>query len=87
MPLGVKLAGEVSASGWNITPSLEASYVRSMGDTKAEDIRFLSEDAFTGALSLRAEKGAWTGELTFRGAAGSNDYEDRSFMVKVGMTF
>lgn len=87
MPLGVKLAGEVSASGWAITPSLEASYVRSMGDTKAEDIRFLSEDAFTGALSLRAEKGAWTGELTFRGAAGSNDYEDRSFTAKVGMTF
>ena len=87
VPAGVKLTGEVSISGWNITPALEASYVRSMGDTEAQDIRFLPENAFAGALSLKGEKGAWTGELTFRGAAGSNDYEDRSFMVKVGMTF
>ena len=58
-----------------------------MGYTEAEDVRFLPKNAFTGALSLKAEKGAWTGELSLRGAAGSNDYEDRSFMAKIGMTF
>ena len=87
VPLGLKLAGELSTAGWTVTPALEASYVRSMGDTDAEDVRFLPKNAFTGALSLKAERGAWTGALSFRGAAGSNDYEDRSFMAKVGYTF
>ena len=87
VPLGVKLSGELTTAGWTVTPALEASYVRSMGDTEAEDVRFLPKNAFTGALSVKAERGAWTGELSFRGAAGSNDYEDRSFTAKIGMTF
>ena len=87
VPLGVKLAGEVSTSGWTVVPALEASYVRSMGDTETEDIRFLPENTFTGALSLKAAKDAWTGELSFRGATGSSDYEDRSLTAKVGIKF
>ena len=87
VPLGLKLAGELSTAGLTVTPALEASYVRSMGDTEAEDVRFLPKNAFTGALLLKAEKGAWTGELSLRGAAGSNDYEDRGLMAKVGYTF
>ena len=58
-----------------------------MGDTKAYDVRILPENAFTGALSLKEEKGAWTGELFFRGAVGSDDYEDRSFTAKGGFAF
>ena len=87
VPVGVKLAGELMTAGWTVTPALEASYVRSMGDTDAKDVRFLPENAFTGTLSLKAEKGAWSGELSLRGAAGSNDYEDRAFMAKIGMKF
>ena len=87
VPVGVKLAGELMTAGWTVTPALEASYVRSMGDTDAKDVRFLPENAFTGTLSLKAEKGAWSGELSFRGAAGSNDYEDRVFTAKIGMKF
>ena len=87
MPLGVKLAGELSTSGWTVVPAFEASYVRSAGDTKADDVRILPENAFMGALSLKAGKGAWTGELSFRGAAGNNDYEDRSFMVNIDFNF
>ena len=87
VPVGVKLAGELMTAGWTVTPALEASYVRSMGDTDAKDVRFLPENAFTGALSLKAEKGAWSGELSFRGSAGSNDYEDRAFTAKIGMKF
>lgn len=83
----MKFAGELSTAGWTVVPALEASYVRSLGDTEAEEVRFLPENAFTGALSLKAEKGVWTGELSVRGAAGSNDYEDRSFMVKAGLKF
>lgn len=87
VPLGAKIAGQFSSAGWTVTPALEAAYVRSMGDTEADDVRFLPKNAFTGALSLKAEKGAWSGELSFRGAAGSNDYEDRAFMAKVGVKF
>ena len=87
VPVGVKLAGELSTAGWTVVPAFEASYVRSMGDTDAKDVRFLPENAFTGSLSLKAEKGAWSGELSLRGAAGSNDYEDRAFMAKIGMKF
>lgn len=87
VPVGVKLAGELSTAGWTVVPALEASYVRSFGDTKAEDIRVLPENAFTGALSLKAEKGAWSGELSVRGAAGCNDYEDRAITAKVGLKF
>ena len=87
VPVGVKLAGELTTAGWTVTPALEASYIRSMGDTEAKDVRFLPENAFAGALSLKAEKGAWTGELSLRGAAGSNDYEDRVFMGKIGLKF
>lgn len=87
VPVGVKIAGELSTAGWTVVPALEASYVRSFGDTKAEDIRVLPENAFTGALSLKVEKGAWSGELSVRGAAGCNDYEDRAITAKVGLKF
>ena len=87
VPLGAKLSGELNTAGWTIAPSLEAAYVRSMGDTDAEDVRFLPENAFEGSLSLKAEKGAWTGELSYRGAVGSNDYEDRAFEVRIGVKF
>ena len=87
VPIGLKLAGELSTAGWTVTPALEASYVRSMGDTESEDVRFLPKNAFTGSLSLKAKKGVWTGELSFRGAAGNNDYEDRAFTAKIGMMF
>ena len=50
-------------------------------------MRILPENAFMGARSLKAGKGAWTGELSFRGAAGNNDYEDRSFMVNIDFNF
>ena len=87
VPLGAKLSGELRTAGWAVRPALEASYVRSMGDTDAEDVRFLPENAFEGSLSVKAEKGAWSGELSYRGAVGSNDYEDRAFEVRIGMKF
>ena len=87
VPLGVKLAGELSTAGWTVVPALEASYVRSMGDTETDDLRVLPKNALEGILSLKVTTGAWSGELSYRGAAGSNDYEDRSFSAKVGMTF
>ena len=86
-PVGLKLSGNFSTGGWTIAPALEAAYVRSMGDTDSEDVRFLPENAFEGSLSVKAEKGAWTGELSYRGAVGSNDYEDRAFEVRIGMKF
>ena len=86
-PVGLKLSGNLSTGGWTIAPALEAAYVRSMGDTDAEDVRFLPVNAFEGSLSVKAEKGAWTGELSYRGAVGSNDYEDRAFEVRIGMKF
>ena len=70
-----------------VVPALEASYVRSMGDTDAKDLRILPENTFTGALSLKARKGARSDELSIRGAAGSDDYKDRSVSAKIGLTF
>ena len=87
VPVGLKIAGELSTYGWTLRPALEASYARSTGDTEAEDVRFLPENAFEGSLSVKAEKGAWTGELSYRGAVGSNDYENRAFEVRIGMKF
>ena len=87
VPLGVKLAGELSTAGWTVVPALEASYVRSMGDTETDDLRVLPKNALEGILSLKVTTGAWSGELSYRGAAGSNDYEDRAFTAKVSMTF
>ena len=87
VPLGVKIAGELSTSGWTVVPALEASYVRSLGDTESEDVRILPENAFTSALLLRVEKSAWSGELSVHGAVGGNVYENHSFMAKVGMKF
>ena len=87
VPLGAKLSGRLETAGWSITPALEASYVRSMGDTDAEDVRFLPKNAFEGSLSVKAEKGAWTGEFSYRGAVGNDDYEDRAFEVRIGMKF
>ena len=87
VPLGAKLSGELKTAGWEVRPALEASYVRSMGDTDAEDVRFLPENAFEGSLSVRLEKDAWKGEISYRGAVGNDDYEDRAFEVKVGIAF
>ena len=87
LPVGVALSGTLTTGGWTIVPSLEAAYVRSMGDTEAEDVRILAKDSLEGSLSLKATKGAWTGELSYRGATGGRDYEDRAFMAKIGMTF
>ena len=66
---------------------LEAAYVRSIGDTEAEDIRFLPKDAVRGSVGLKAEKGMWTGELAYAGATGSNDYRSNSLHVKIGLRF
>ena len=87
LPVGVALSGTLTTGGWTIVPSFEAAYVRSMGDTEAEDVRILAKDSLEGSLSLKATKGAWTGELSYRGATGGRDYEDRAFMAKIGMTF
>ena len=87
LPIGVALSGTLTTGGWTIVPSFEAAYVRSMGDTEAEDLRILPKDALEGVLSLKATKGAWTGELSYRGATGGRDYEGRAFMAKVGCTF
>lgn len=87
LPLGVALSGTLTTGGWTIVPSIEAAYVRSMGDTESEDVRFLSKDAVEGALSVKATKGAWSGELSYRGAAGGRDYDARAFMAKLGFQF
>ena len=87
LPVGVALSGTLTTGGWTIVPSFEAAYVRSMGDTEAEDVRILAKDTLEGTLSLKATKGAWTGELSYRRATGGRDYEDRAFMAKIGMTF
>lgn len=87
VPLGAKLSGTIEAAGWTLTPALEAAYVRSIGDTEAEDIRFLPKDAVRGSVGLKAEKGMWTGELAYAGATGSNDYRSNSLHVKIGLRF
>ena len=87
VPLGAKLSGSIEAAGWTRTPMLEAAYVRSIGDTEAEDIRFLPKDAVRGSVGLKAEKGMWTGELAYAGATGSNDYRSNSLHVKIGLRF
>lgn len=87
VPLGAKLSGTIEAAGWTLTPMLEAAYVRSIGDTEAEDIRFLPKDAVRGSVGLKAEKGMWTGELAYAGATGSNDYRSNSLHVKIGLRF
>ena len=87
LPVGVALSGTLTTAGWTIVPSLEAAYVRSMGDTETDDVRFLPKDAVEGTLSVKATKGAWTGELSYRGATGGRDYEGRAFMAKIGVAF
>lgn len=87
VPLGAKLSGTIEAAGWTLTPALEAAYVRSIGDTETEDIRFLPKDAVRGSVGLKAEKGMWTGELAYAGATGSNDYRSNSLHVKIGLRF
>lgn len=87
IPMGAKLSGTIEAAGWTLTPMLEAAYVRSIGDTEAEDIRFLPKDAVRGSVGLKAEKGMWTGELAYAGATGSNDYRSNSLHVKIGLRF
>lgn len=87
LPVGVALSGTLTTGGWTIVPSFEAAYVRSMGDTEAEDVRILAKDSLEGTLSLKATKGEWTGELSYRGATGGRDYDGRAFMAKIGMTF
>ena len=91
IPLGAKLSGEINAAGWKLTPAIEAAYVRSMGDTDAEttdtDLRFLPKDALRGSIGLKAEKGMWSGELSYVGATGSNDYRSNSLNVKLGLRF
>ena len=87
IPMGAKLSGTIEAAGWTLTPMLEAAYVHSIGDTEAEDIRFLPKDAVRGSVGLKAEKGMWTGELAYAGATGSNDYRSNSLHVKIGLRF
>ena len=91
IPLGARISGEINAAGWKLTPAIEAAYVRSMGDTDAEttdaDLRFLPKDALRGSIGLKAEKGMWSGELSYVGATGSNNYRSNSLNVKVGLQF
>lgn len=87
IPMGAKLSGTIEAGGWTLTPALEAAYVRSMGDTEAEDVRFLPKDTLRGSIGLKAGKGMWTGELSYVGATGSNGYRSNSFNVKLGLLF
>lgn len=87
LPIGVALSGTLTTAGWTIVPSFEVAYVRNMGDTEADDVRFLPKDALKGALSVKATKGVWTGELSYRGATGGRDYEGRAFMAKIGVSF
>ena len=87
IPLGAKLSGTIEAGGWILTPGLEAAYVRSMGDTESEDVRFLPKDALRGSIGLKAGKGLWTGELSYVGATGSNGYRSNSFNVNVRWRF
>lgn len=86
-PIGAKIAGQLSAGGWTIVPAIEAAYVRSMGDTDAEDLRFLPRDSLHGSIGVKAEKGMWTGELAYVGATGANDYRSNSLNVKLGLRF
>ena len=87
IPLGAKLSGTIEAGGWTLTPALEAAYVRSMGDTEAEDVRFLPKDTLRGSIGLKAGKGLWTGELSYVGATGSNGYRSNTLNVKLGLMF
>ena len=87
VPIGLKFAGELSTARWTVVPAPEASYVRSTGDTEGQEIRFLPKDAFTGMLSLTAAKGVWSGEVVFSGTTGSNKFEARSVMTRIGLKF
>ena len=87
IPLGAKLSGTLEAGGWRVKPLLEAAYVRSFGDTDDGDARFLAKNVLRGSIGLKAEKGLWTGELSFDGETGSNDWRSNSLNLMLGFVF
>lgn len=87
VPFGARLSGTLEAGGWRVKPLLEAAYVRSFGDTDDGDARFLAKNVLRGSIGLKAEKGLWTGELSFDGETGSDDWRSNSLNLKLGIAF
>ncbi len=74
MPVGVTVAGNIGASGWNLTPSIDLSVVPAFGDKDADmtlgitgvgtktaiSTQIIDSSLFQMNLGLVAQKDAWT---------------------------
>lgn len=101
MPVGVTVAGNIGASGWNLTPSIDLSVVPAFGDKDADmtlgitgvgtktaiSTQIIDSNLFQMNLGLVAQKDAWTFGLNWKINAGSDDRMNNAFKAIVNYTF
>ena len=101
MPVGVAVAGNIGASGWNLTPSIDLSVVPAFGDKDADmtlgitgvgtktaiSTQIIDSNLFQMSLGLVAQKDAWTFGLNWKMNAGSDDRMNNAFKAIVNYTF
>ena len=101
MPVGVTVAGNIGASGWNLTPSIDLSVVPAFGDKDADmtlgitgvgtktaiSTQIIDSSLFQMNLGLVAQKDAWTFGLNWKMNAGSDDRMNNAFKAIVNYTF
>lgn len=101
MPVGVTVAGNIGASGWNLTPSIDLSVVPAFGDKDANmtlgitgvgtktaiSTQIIDSNLFQMNLGLAAQKDAWTFGLNWKMNAGSDDRMNNAFKAIVNYTF
>lgn len=101
MPVGVTVAGNIGASGWNLTPSIDLSVVPAFGDKDADmtlgitgvgtktalSTQIIDSNLFQMNLGLAAQKDAWTFGLNWKMNAGSDDRMNNAFKAIVNYSF
>lgn len=101
MPVGVTVAGNIGASGWNLTPSIDLSVVPAFGDKDADmtlgitgvgtktalSTQIIDSNLFQMNLGLAAQKDAWTFGLNWKMNAGSDDRMNNTFKAIVNYSF
>ncbi len=101
MPVGVTVAGNIGASGWNLTPSIDLSVVPAFGDKDADmtlgitgvgtktaiSTQIIDSSLFQMNLGLVAQKDAWTFGLNWKMNAGSDDRMNNAFKAIVNYSF
>ena len=101
MPVGVTVAGNIGASGWNLTPSIDLSVVPAFGAKDADmtlgitgvgtktaiSTQIIDSNLFQMNLGLAAQKDAWTFGLNWKMNAGSDDRMNNAFKAIVNYTF